>query len=56
MAVLAHPETILKLRYMARELNPGYDIFDSIMNARQVQAESMAIRPVECNCKRLSHC
>lgn len=38
-----HPRDNIALRYMARELNLGYDIFDSIMNARQVQAESMAI-------------
>ena len=27
---------------MAKELNLGYDIFDAIMNARQIQAENLA--------------
>jgi UDPglucose 6-dehydrogenase len=37
-----HPRDNIALRYMAKELDLGYDLFDSIMNARQIQAENMA--------------
>jgi len=37
-----HPRDNIALRFMAQELNLGYDIFDAIMNAREVQAENMA--------------
>jgi len=37
-----HPRDNIALRYMAQELGLGYDIFDAIMNAREVQAENMA--------------
>ena len=37
-----HPRDNIALRYMAKELNLGYDIFDAIMNARQIQAENLA--------------
>jgi len=38
-----HPRDNIALRYMAEKLNLGYDIFDSVMNARECQAENMAI-------------
>ena len=37
-----HPRDNIALRYMAKELDLGYDLFDSIMNAREIQAENMA--------------
>lgn len=37
-----HPRDNIALRYMAQELGLGYDIFDAIMNARQIQAENLA--------------
>jgi len=38
-----HPRDNIALRYMAETLHLGYDIFDSVMNARERQAENMAI-------------
>jgi len=38
-----HPRDNIALRYMAQELGLGYDLFDSVMNAREKQAENMAI-------------
>lgn len=37
-----HPRDNIALRWMAEELNLGYDLFDSIMNAREKQAKNMA--------------
>jgi UDPglucose 6-dehydrogenase len=37
-----HPRDNIALRYMAEELELGYDLFDAIMRAREVQAENMA--------------
>jgi len=37
-----HPRDNIALRYMAKELNLGYDLFDSIMNAREIQAKNLA--------------
>jgi len=37
-----HPRDNIALRFMAQRLNLGYDLFDAIMNARQIQAENMA--------------
>lgn len=37
-----HPRDNIALRYLAEELDLGYDLFDSIMRAREVQAENMA--------------
>ena len=37
-----HPRDNIALRYMAEELGLGYDLFDAIMRAREVQAENMA--------------
>jgi len=38
-----HPRDNIALRHMAEKLNLGYDLFDSVMNARERQAENMAI-------------
>lgn len=37
-----HPRDNIALRYLAQELDLGYDLFDAIMNARQVQAKNLA--------------
>ncbi len=45
-----HPRDNIALRYMAEELDLGYDLFDAIMNAREKQAKNLAdtlIRLVE---------
>lgn len=39
-----HPRDNIALRWLAENLNLGYDLFDSIMKAREVQAERMALR------------
>ena len=41
-----HPRDNIALRYMAEELGLGYDLFDSIMEAREKQAKNMATRLV----------
>ena len=38
-----HPRDNIALRYMAQELNLGYDLFAEIMKARDIQAENMAL-------------
>ena len=42
-----HPRDNIALRYMADNLGLGYDLFDAIMRAREVQAENMAKRCLE---------
>jgi len=42
-----HPRDNIALRWMAKEYNLGYDIFDAIMKAREVQAKNIAKRLVE---------
>lgn len=42
-----HPRDNIALRYMADQLDLGYDLFDSIMNAREIQAKNIAKRLVE---------
>ena len=42
-----HPRDNIALRWMAEELDLGYDLFDSVMRSREVQAENMAKRLVE---------
>lgn len=42
-----HPRDNIALRYMAEQLDLGYDLFDSIMRAREVQAENVAKKLVE---------
>ena len=37
-----HPRDNIALRWLARELDLGYDLFESIMTAREKQAEAMA--------------
>ena len=37
-----HPRDNIALRYLAEELDLGYDIFDTIMKAREQQAKNMA--------------
>ena len=37
-----HPRDNIALRFMAKELDLGYDIFDSVMTAREVQAKNLA--------------
>ena len=42
-----HPRDNIALRFMAEHLGLGYDLFDAIMEAREVQAKNMAVRLVE---------
>ena len=37
-----HPRDNIALRYLAEKLDLGYDIFDTIINAREIQAKNMA--------------
>lgn len=37
-----HPRDNIALRYMAEKLDLQYDIFDAIMNAREIQAKNLA--------------
>jgi len=39
-----HPRDNIALRYMAQELDLGYDLFDSIMGAREIQARNLAAK------------
>ena len=39
-----HPRDNIALRYLTDRLDLGYDLFDAIMTAREVQAERMALR------------
>jgi UDPglucose 6-dehydrogenase len=38
-----HPRDNIALRWLAQELNLGYDLFASVMEAREKQAENMAL-------------
>ena len=38
-----HPRDNIALRYMAKELGIGYDLFGTIMEARELQARNMAL-------------
>ena len=38
-----HPRDNIALRWLAKELNLGYDLFESVMTARERQAEHMAL-------------
>jgi UDPglucose 6-dehydrogenase len=42
-----HPRDNIALRYMAQELDLGYDLFDSIMAAREIQAKNLALELVK---------
>ena len=37
-----HPRDNIALRYMAQHLDLGYDLFDAVMNAREIQAKNLA--------------
>ena len=37
-----HPRDNIALRYMAENLDLGYDLFDAIMSAREIQAKNLA--------------
>jgi len=37
-----HPRDNIALRYLSNSLDLGYDFFDSIMNAREIQAKNLA--------------
>lgn len=37
-----HPRDNIALRYLAKELDLGYDLFNAIMHAREIQAENLA--------------
>jgi UDPglucose 6-dehydrogenase len=37
-----HPRDNIALRHMASELDLGYDLFDAIMNSREIQAKNLA--------------
>ena len=41
-----HPRDNIALRYLADNLDLGYDLFDSIMNAREIQAKNLALELV----------
>ena len=42
-----HPRDNIALRWMAEELDLGYDLFDAVMLSREKQAENMAKRLIE---------
>lgn len=42
-----HPRDNIALRYMAEQLDLGYDLFDAVMHSREVQAKNMAKRLIE---------
>jgi len=44
-----HPRDNIALRWMAKDLNLGYDLFDAVMNAREQQAKNMADKLVSYN-------
>ena len=39
-----HPRDNIALRFMAQELDLGYDLFDAIINSREIQARNLATR------------
>ena len=44
-----HPRDNIALRSLAKRLNLGYDFFDAIMKAREIQAKNMALKCLEFN-------
>ena len=42
-----HPRDNIALRWLAEEYNIGYDLFDTIMHAREIQAKNLALFLVE---------
>jgi UDPglucose 6-dehydrogenase len=46
-----HPRDNIALRWLAKEYNIGYDLFDTVMHAREIQAKNLAMFLVEQNKK-----
>jgi UDPglucose 6-dehydrogenase len=42
-----HPRDNIALRWLAEEYNIGYDLFDTVMHARELQAKNLALYLVE---------
>ena len=42
-----HPRDNIALRWLAEDLNLGYDLFSSIMISREIQAKNMALKCLE---------
>ena len=42
-----HPRDNIALRWLAKDLGLGYDLFEAIMTAREKQAENMALAILE---------
>lgn len=42
-----HPRDNIALRWLAKEYNIGYDLFDTIMHAREIQAKNLAVYLME---------
>ena len=42
-----HPRDNIALRYMAKELKLGYDLFDAVMTSREAQAKNLAEKALE---------
>lgn len=42
-----HPRDNIALRYLAEKLDLGYDLFDAVMNAREIQARNLAAELVK---------
>jgi UDPglucose 6-dehydrogenase len=42
-----HPRDNIALRWLAKEYNIGYDLFDTVMHAREIQAKNLAVFLVE---------
>lgn len=42
-----HPRDNIALRWMSENLNLGYDLFDAIMEAREIQAKNLAKKLIE---------
>jgi UDPglucose 6-dehydrogenase len=38
-----HPRDNIALRWLAKEYNIGYDLFDTVMHAREIQAKNLAM-------------
>ena len=44
-----HPRDNIALRWLSKELDLGYDLFDAIMQARDAQAKNMAQKLIDCS-------
>ena len=42
-----HPRDNIALRWLAKEYNIGYDLFDTVMHAREIQARNLALFLIE---------